>query len=168
MSGLFPSVVRGTVLVGALAAFSCATGGVRTPPNPAVIALPDASHVQWSDIYDGQVRYKVSEPYPGQRSISELHKRLQELGWVPRKVDWLNPGGSSATRAEWGDTDFGGRAVTSWAEQWENVTGDIVEYGFQYFGSSKNSPRGPMDVLVSYFRAETVKAMQEDLRRQKQ
>jgi hypothetical protein len=168
MRALLPSVLRCSVFGGALFAFSCATAGVRTPPNLAVIVLTDAKDVHWSDIYDGQVGYKVSEPYPGQRSISEVHKRLQELGWVPRKVDFLNPAGSSATKAERGDTEAEGRVVSVWAEQWESSAGDIVEYGFRYWGDSKSDSHGPMDVVVSYFRAETVKAVQEDLRRQKQ
>jgi hypothetical protein len=57
--------------------------------------------------------------------------------------------------------------VAVWSEQWENGAGDTVWYGFRYWGNSKNDPRGPMDVIVSYFRSETVKALQQEVQRQK-
>jgi hypothetical protein len=51
-----------------------------------------------------------------------------------------------------------------WAEQWENGAGDIVSYGLRYLGDAKDNPRGPLNVLVSLFRAETVKVSQRELR----
>ena len=67
---------------------------------------------------------------------------------------------------KWGQIQMDGRDVSAWSEQWENGAGDVVWYGLRYFGSAKDNPHGPMDVLVSYFRADTVKAMEDGVKRQ--
>ena len=90
------------------------------------------------------------------------------MGWRPRKVDLLNPQGSSATRAEWIETQIEGRIVVAWSQQWENDAGDVVLYGLQYWSKSKDDVPATLDVLVSYFNKDTVAAIESAMRRQDQ
>jgi hypothetical protein len=125
--------VVGLVWIVALSACSSATVIPRIP-DPAVIVLSNAKDVRSFDIDDGQVSYRVEQPYPAEQAISEIHQRLNALGWHRRERDFLNPGGSSATAGKWGETQVEGRDVAVWAEQWENGGGDIVSYGVAIFG----------------------------------
>lgn len=146
----------------------CATARRDAREHPAIIILPDATNVRWADIYDGQVTYSVSEPYPANRAIREIQTKLQQLGWRPRKRDLLNPAGSSGTRAEWIETDIEGKPAIAWSQQWEHDMGDVVWYGLRYWSKSKNDVATTLDILVSYFSKDTVTAIESDIRRKKQ
>jgi hypothetical protein len=149
--------------VGAVLFSACGAAKSPSAVNPAVIVLPDARGVRWADIYDGQVSYQVQESYPAPKVIAELRQRLRELGWHPRTVDILNPSGSSATAGKWGHVVIEGRTVAAWSEQWENAAGDVVWYGLRYMGKAKDDLQGPLDIIVSFFRASTVKALKSSL-----
>ena len=153
----------GTLCISGVALSAC--GAAKTPSamNPAVIVLPDARGVRWADMYDGQVSYQVRQSYPAQEVISGLRQRLRELGWHPRTVDFLNPSGSSATAGKWGQVVVEGRDVAAWAEQWENGVGDVVQYGLRYMGTVRDDPQGPLDISISFFRADTVKAIKSTI-----
>jgi len=144
---------------------ACSSARVVPPvPDPAVIVLSHAKDVRSFDIYDGQVSYRIEQPYPAEQALSEIHQRLNALGWHRRERDFLNPGGSSATAGKWGETRAEGRDVAAWSEQWGNGAGDVVWYGLRYGGDAKDHPHGPLDVSVSLLRAETVKAIQKETR----
>ena len=149
----------------ALGIVACATAGRDVREHPAVLVLPNATNVRWADIYDGQVSYTVAELYPAERAITQIQTRLRHLGWHPRHHDFLNPGGSSATKAQWSETEIAGKSVIAWSQQWENDSGDVVWYGLRYWRTTKDDTPGVLDVIVSYFTAETVKAIEAEMRR---
>lgn len=112
-------------------------------------------------MYDGQVTYKVRDEYPAVHSIDDIQRRMTALGWKIRERDFLNPGGSSATKAEWTETrQIEGTEVTSWSQQWESPVGDVAWFGLQYSQQVEGHPSGPLQVIVSYFKSETVEAVQ--------
>jgi hypothetical protein len=158
-------LVTAAMVTGALAASCDVRAPIRTIPT-ALIVLPEAEDTQISDIYDGQVSYTLKAPFPGERSIEEFRRRLVEQGWHRRERDILNPGNTFATTARWRTVKIEDHDVIAWSEQWENANGDVVVYGFKYAvpaGASANSdPKVPMQVLISYFRADTVKALESE------
>lgn len=82
--------------VAVLAATVCAISSCaarQEPPggNPAIIVLRGAEEVEWAEVYDGHVTYKLRDTYPGRRTIEEIRSRLRDQGWQPRDRDLLNP-----------------------------------------------------------------------------
>lgn len=135
--------------------------------NPAIIVLPNATNVRWGEIYDGQVTYNVREAYPAERTITQIQTRLRQLGWRPSQRDFLNPQGSTATRAEWTEAEIEGKHAIAWSQQWESNSGDTVSYGLAYWSKTKDAIPDILDVGVSYFTSETVKAIEAEMRRKK-
>jgi hypothetical protein len=125
-------------LFGLLAVVACSTAGPTLRDRPAIIVLPGATNVRVADIYDGQVSYRLREPYPADGAIRKMQTRLRQLGWRPRQRDFLNPQGSSATRGEWTELEIEARWVRAWSQQWENDSGDVVQYGLIYRSRSKD------------------------------
>lgn len=156
----------GAAIVTGLLVTSCEMRAPNRPIPAALIVLPDAEDTQTSDIYDGQVSYRLNQPYPGERSIEEFRRRLVEQGWHRRERDLLNPEKTFATTARWRTVQTANGDLIAWSEQWENDDGDVVIYGFQYMvpAGGKPDPKIPMEVLISYFRAETVKALEGEVR----
>jgi hypothetical protein len=93
--------------------------------NPALIVLPSASDVQWSDprLSDGEVYYKVKDQYPAAKSINEIQKRLARVGWYPRQSDFWRPGwpGFVTAMAKWSERQANGHAMFTWSQQWQRV-----------------------------------------------
>lgn len=144
---------------------SCAARQQPAGENPAIIVLSGAQELQSAESYDGQVGYKLRDPYPGQRTIEEVRRRLKEQGWQPRDRDLLNPTLTRKITARWRQLQTADGDVLAWSEQWENDDGDIVMYGFSYAVSAggRDPARDiPMEVLISYFRAEAAKRLKRE------
>jgi len=131
---------------------------VSAPDEPAIIVLPGATDIRPADIYDGQESYRVLTSYPAEPAIAEIQARLRGLGWHPRAVDFMNPGGSSATAAKWGALIIDGKSVDAWSQQWENAAGEVVWYGLRYFDRERDI-HAPLNVIVSFFHSDTVKTL---------
>jgi hypothetical protein len=153
------------VVTGVLAASCDVPAPFRTMPT-AVIVLPDAEGTKISDTYDGQVSYKLKQPHPGESIIEEVRRRLSAQGWHRREHDILNPANTFGTTARWRTVQTADGDVIAWSEQWENADGDVVMYGFKYSVPPGSHPdrNVPMEVLISYFRADTVKALESEAR----
>ena len=136
---------------------------IRTLPS-ALVVLADARDIKTSDVYDGQVGYRVPEPYPGQRTIDEIRRRLVELGWHPRERDLLNPANTFAVTARWRTLQTATGDLIGWSEHWEDSEGDVVMYGFKYYAPAGQDPssNSPMKVLVTHFRASTVRELERE------
>jgi hypothetical protein len=165
MTGFTFALASGLSLAGAVETGACGTAHRNAQANPAMIVLLNATDVHWFDIYDGQVHYKVPDGYPANRSVTDIQTRLERLGWHPRERDFLNPGGSSATKATWGETQVNGKQGLVWSQQWENSAGDVVWYGLRYSNASKDNPNGPLDVSVSYLTNDTIRSLQMETQR---
>jgi hypothetical protein len=165
MNALSVLRVSAAILTGLLVTACDMRAPVRTIPA-AIIVLPDAEDTKTSDNYDGQVSYRLKQPHPGERSIEEVRRRLIEQGWHRRERDVLNPENTFATTARWRTLETANGDVIAWSEQWENDDGDVVIYGFKYTVSAGEKPdaRIPMEVLITHFRAETVKALEGEAR----
>src|SRR6185436_10829745 len=81
MTGFPRAFSHGLAFVGAVGMSACAPAHHSPRANPALIVLSQATEVRWSDMYDGQVTYKISEGYPAHRSITDIQTRLGRLGW---------------------------------------------------------------------------------------
>jgi hypothetical protein len=75
----------GLLWIATLSACSPATVIPRVP-DPAVIVLSHAKDVRSFDIYNGQVSYRIEQPYPAEQALSEIHQRLNALGWHRRSA----------------------------------------------------------------------------------
>lgn len=132
--------------------------------NPAMVVLPGAQHVRTADAYDGQLGYRLPEPYPGRNAIQEVRRRLRDQGWRPRERDFLNPTLTYAITTNWREAEMPEGYILAWSEQWENARGDVVMYGFSYPAPGSGAEPAstvPMDVLISYFGADRVKSVRQ-------
>jgi hypothetical protein len=157
------SVVHRSVGIAVCVALSSCQARDSIRPLPSgMIVLPRAQDV--TDLYQGQVRYKLRDPYPGTRSIDDVHRRLKEQGWRRRNRDFLNPDLTVDITARWRGpirSDEGDFLV--WSEQWENPVGDVVAYGFTYAVVGANpDPNTPLEVFIAYFDEETVRRKERE------
>jgi TonB family protein len=141
--------------------------------NPAIIVPAEARNVHWADIYDGQVTYELSEPFPAPSTIERVRTTLQRLGWKMREYDFLNPTHSVAKMANWREAEIDGRVVTTWSGQWENVNSDVLVYGLSFRSApgrtfdDQQEPTGPLYVTVTYLGAQLVRGLAEEMGRER-
>src|SRR6266542_1288052 len=157
------SGLGGTTITITLAVLLASCHAVRQ--HPSMIVLPGAQDLRRADIYDGQITYKLAEPYPGERTITEIRRRLTQLGWRPRERDLLNSTLSYDITARWRRVQVENGDLIGWSEQWENNAGDVVIYGFSYavpVSGAEPEPSVPMEVIVSYFGVDTVRALERE------
>jgi hypothetical protein len=115
------------------------------------------------------VAYAVTVPHPATNVIQQVSSRLAALGWKPRKDDWLNPGLPSSHVRGW--TDFGDRTRTpaqhvhQWKAQWQDQSGNIVDYSLNYTYPMSGPPNlNSLWVNASWYPASGVEIMQGSTR----
>jgi hypothetical protein len=82
------------------------------------------------------VGYHVAEPYPAEKVLDLISKRLGDAGWKPLPMDWLNPTIPSSHSRGWtyflDGTANPGRQVNQWLAQWQDPAGNVVVYALRY------------------------------------
>lgn len=101
----------------------------------ALLIYKGAEGMKLSQEYGMQrLQYYVKEPYPGSSVINWVADNLKNQGWKPLSHYYLNP--QVQTIKEW--TEFTDSRQTPqlrirrWALDWENPSGDVVSYSFEY------------------------------------
>src|SRR5262245_46010668 len=75
------------------ASLACARTGPRNAPFPdLLIVLPGATHVAYTNEYEGALTYELPVRYPALTEIQTIRTRLEGAGWTPLEEDFLNPG----------------------------------------------------------------------------
>lgn len=151
-----------TILAAVLLSSCQATQGSLSQ-RAAMIVLPNATDVKSAEQFDGQITYRVAEPYPAKRAIADINQQLRGMGWRPRERDLLNPDSSYSMTARWRAVATNDGRIWGWSEQWENDRGDVVAYSFSYSTTSVDGPpdsKVPMEVLVAYFKSPRVKELE--------
>jgi hypothetical protein len=111
------------------------------------------------------IAYGLTEKHPASNSLQQITSRLWALGWTPLKEDWLNPGLPSAHVRGWTEfidgTSTPARRVHRWGAQWQDESGNIVDYTLNY-GYPKSGPQDLQSLWIngSWYPAAGVKIMQ--------
>jgi hypothetical protein len=135
------------ILFIAVASFSgCDKSLEKKPPNypEALILLPNAIDVKYYPLGGSfQLTYKIKANYPATELIETISTKLKQDKWNALKEDCLNPGLPSGHIRGWTSfedaTKKPTQTVHQWLADWENESGDILRYGFQYrYEKNKN------------------------------
>jgi len=101
------------------------------------VVVPSATGIKQS-VFQGkdQIIYHVHAEYPADDVINAIKVRVRQLGWEPLKEDWLNPGLPTSQVRGWTYfEDWTTRprtSVQSWNGEWQNQSGDILQYMLTY------------------------------------
>jgi hypothetical protein len=112
------------------------TGTTESVPDYLVIAgsATNVKHIRAHG--QDQVVYNVEAAYPASDVLKTINGRLERLGWIPLKEDFLNPGTPTSHVRGWqyfGDNSTEPRtSVRSWVSDWENTNHDILVYLLEY------------------------------------
>jgi hypothetical protein len=83
-----------------------------------------------------QLSYHITSQYPAYKVITNIKAKLNELGWIPLKNSFLNPGLPTSHVRGWTNfEDATGerlKVVHSWWGDWTNERGEIVTYILRY------------------------------------
>jgi len=91
-----------------------------------------------------QLSYHISAQYPAHEVIINIKAKLSDLGWIPLKDSFLNPGIPTSHVRGWTNfEDATGerlKVVHSWWGDWTNESGEIVSYILRYDYPKKEQP----------------------------
>ncbi|QDT67990.1 hypothetical protein MalM25_08990 [Planctomycetes bacterium MalM25] len=111
------------------------------------------------------VAYALNEKHPASIAIQQISSNLKKLGWMPIQDDWLNPGIPSSHLRGW--TDFRDGTTTPmnrvhrWGAQWQDKTGNVVDYTLSYTYPVSGVPDlHSLWINGSWYPAASVKIMQ--------
>jgi hypothetical protein len=154
-----------------LIAFFC---GCQAKPsqNPkdyssSLIVLPGASSINYARVNKtDQVTYNLKAEYPATEIINQLLKKTADAGWSPLKEDFLNPGLPTSVVRGWSDYEDMSKKpntkVHSWQTDWQNISGDVLIYGFKYRYPINTQPdMSSMAVVAIYIPADIAQAMKK-------
>lgn len=133
----------------------------------ALIVLDGATQVRRDPGAYGSfgVAYALTEKHPASNAIQQISSRLKSVGWKPLKDDWLNPGLPSSHVRGWTDFIDGTKVpmvqVHQWGAQWQDKSGNIVDYTLRYSYPESGTPDlQSLWIDASWFPAASVKIMQ--------
>jgi len=106
--------------------------------SESLIVLDGATQLQRGPgaYWSFYVAYALTEKHPASNAIQQISSRLKSLGWTPLQDDWLNPELPSSHVRGW--TDFIDGTTTpmhhvhQWGAQWQDKSGNIVDYTLRY------------------------------------
>lgn len=105
--------------------------------SDALLVYPQAREIRWTK-FNGtdQLIYQLKVDYPAYNFILWISDQLKAKRWQVRNEDYRNPGLPTSEVRGW--TQFADATVQpqatvdQWHGQWENESGDIVEYVLRY------------------------------------
>lgn len=144
-------------------------GRPSKPPTvpDALIVLPGAIDIKYSEEYDGVVRYRLREPFPADSVIAAVNSRLEQRKWLRKNDDLFNPGVQNSHVRGWSNyTDRNDDTVFVWTAEWSSNRGDIIQYGLNYRyrkGETAQNTQPLLEVTGIYMSAITVNQLREKL-----
>jgi hypothetical protein len=127
------------VLVAVCAAVETSEPGLAEAggKSDAIVVYPNATDVHFSKYgLADQVTYRVRAKFPATPVIDWISQKLREAGWKPLTNDFLNPDLPSSLMRSWQDGLLAPKkpwvCVHQWIGDWEDRSGDIVNYAFRY------------------------------------
>lgn len=119
----------------------------------ALTVYPDATHVRWGKFAGtDHVIYRVDAKFPAMGIIGFISYKLHENGWHALAHGFIDP--KIPTSAVRGWTEFidgtrrPERYVRQWLSDWQDSSGNTVEYTFRYT-SPKNFASNLTDLHVT-------------------
>ena len=157
-------------ILGLMTGIACADSSAPTQLRrvDGLIVLAGAIDVRDTGENQGTVLYELEESYPAEGTIQAIGRQLENSGWRPRMKDFLNGRPTGHVRG-WTsyENSTSGRLVQiySWIGQWEDASGRLAWYTFNYQGENGPGgtvqPAGRLKVAASVLSPDTVRALQE-------
>ena len=152
-----------------LSLFGCDNSQQKKPHNypESLIILSNATNIKYYEIEGSlQLAYKLKAAYPATTVIEQISYKLKQDNWKALEKDFLNPGISSSQVTGWSSfedaTKIPSETVHLWIADWQNKSGDILRYGFQYrYEKNKKEDLSNLIVNAIFIPAAFVK---EDLK----
>ncbi len=143
----------------------------KKPENypDALILLPNATKAKYYELGGSfQLTYKIAAEYPAADLIAAISTQLQQGNWHALKEDYLNPGLSSSHIRGWSSFEDGTKTppqtVHQWLADWENQTGGVVRYCFQYrYESGKSKDLRHLTLTAVFMPAPLAKQTREEV-----
>ena len=135
--------------------------------SAALIVLDGATQLRRDPgaYWSFHIAYALNEKHPASNAIQQISSRLMALGWTPLQDDWLNPGLPSSHGHGW--TDFVDSTTTPmnhvhrWGAQWQDKSGNIVDYTLRYSYPKSGTPDlQSLRIYGSWYPSAGVKIMQ--------